>query len=205
MVRSLTTLMSRLVNGQRTATTVCESALGSVGNGISAAVVGFDRWVIDWTLTRAVPRFFTSFGAVFAALFAAVSPRRPVVAWAVTVLGLGAIGVFFFTVRAELVVAIDREDGGYYVEAAPGVGYQYRWDRDGDGLWDDEGMVPDDSWTDLAGIPVDVQPGQEKLIRVEVKNAFGFVRTKELMLRRPRIDRSGADYNQMSVPMMVTQ
>jgi len=101
------------------------------------------------------------------------------------------------------VVTKDEAGGMYIVEAAPGLGYKYRWDRDGDGVWDNPQLEQDETWTLLQKVQVQVPPGQETKVRVEVQNAFKMTKIREIVLRRPLPDKSRPDPVGMNVPIEV--
>jgi hypothetical protein len=74
----------------------------------------------------------------------------------------------------------DAGNDDYLVTAAPGVGYAYRWDADGDGKPDKPDFGSQET------LKVHVLPGTTTLVSFEVKNAFGFTRTKKLTVARPQ-------------------
>ncbi len=97
------------------------------------------------------------------------------------VAGLAAIG-WFFTVPHPAATVVDAGNDDYVVTAAPGIGYAYRWDADGDGRWDHEGFEQGDTTLKLH-----VEPGKTMLVRLEVQNAFGLVRAKKIhVVARPQ-------------------
>jgi NADH-quinone oxidoreductase subunit L len=98
---------------------------------------------------------------------------------ATMVIGLAAVGWFFTVPHASATVS-DAGNDDYLVTAAPGVGYAYRWDGDGDGKPD----KPD--FGAQGSLKVHVLPGTATMVTFEVKNAFGFVRTKRLSVARPQ-------------------
>jgi len=97
---------------------------------------------------------------------------------AMMAVGLLAFGVFFAAPHAILTVAA-QPHGDYVVTAAPGMGYRYRWDTDGDGKFDS----PNYSGQSTLKIHLEEQKSQQ--IRVEVVNAFGFHATAVAPITRP--------------------
>ena len=74
----------------------------------------------------------------------------------------------------------DAGNGDYVVTAAPGMGYAYRWDADGDGKPDNDDFGAD------ATLEAAPRAGQERTtVNLEVKNAFGLVGTKSINVARP--------------------
>jgi hypothetical protein len=102
------------------------------------------------------------------------------------VVGLGAFGWYFFAARAEAKVVANDVTGAYSVKAAPGLGYQYRWDENGDGKWDSE------KYGDKTEISFELKPTEVRTVRLEVQNAFGNKSEREIRFERPKVDMSGA-------------
>jgi NADH-quinone oxidoreductase subunit L len=100
---------------------------------------------------------------------------------AMMALGLVAVGWFFAAPHARLMVDTSGVDshGDYVVTAAPGLGYQYRWDTDGDGQFDKPQS------TDQSNVKIHLNERQSQNVRVEVTNAFGFHATATVPLARP--------------------
>jgi NADH-quinone oxidoreductase subunit L len=97
---------------------------------------------------------------------------------ATMVVGLAFVGWFFATPHPNAVVT-DAGNDDYVVTAAPGVGYAYRWDADGDGKPDKVDFGND------ATVKLHVLPGKSQKVNLEVKNAFGFVGSKSINVTRP--------------------
>jgi hypothetical protein len=94
------------------------------------------------------------------------------------VVGLAALGWFFATPHAEATIT-DAGNDDFVVTAAPGVGYGYRWDADGDGKADRPDFGTDSE------LKLHVEPGKTMTVNLEVKNAFGLVHAKAIHLARP--------------------
>jgi NADH-quinone oxidoreductase subunit L len=94
------------------------------------------------------------------------------------VVGLAGLALFFVVPHADL-SAKDDGGGSYVVSAAPGIGYSYKWDADGNGTWDAQQMGAVDHQT------VKVNPGETKTVRLMVTNAFGFSSTTSTTVSRP--------------------
>jgi hypothetical protein len=56
----------------------------------------------------------------------------------------------------------------------------YRWDADGDGKPDKADFGPDTT------LKVHLEPGKSTTIGLEVKNAFGLVKTKTIKVEHPQ-------------------
>ncbi len=97
---------------------------------------------------------------------------------AIMVLGLAALGVFFWRPHAE--ATIKQTGADYVLTAAPGMGYKYHWDADGDGKFDKEALSPTDVKT-----TVTVEEGKSKTVRLEVENAFGERAIRAFVVSRP--------------------
>nr|PZN23913.1 MAG: hypothetical protein DIU78_13095 [Pseudomonadota bacterium] len=101
-------------------------------------------------------------------------------------IGVGVVGWLLLAPQAEARTAGNPETGVYTVSAAPGLGYSYRWDENGDGQWDSE------DFGNKAEVSVNLDVDQRRTLRLEVKNAFGRTATTEIPLERPKPDHSRA-------------
>ncbi len=99
---------------------------------------------------------------------------------------MGGLGWFFLLPRAEAKTVENHATGAYSVSAAPGFGYSYRWDANGDGRWDA------DRFGDRSEVSFNLNVDQTRKVVLEVKNAFGRVAEKEFTFQRPKPDKSGA-------------
>ncbi|HYO95220.1 MAG TPA: hypothetical protein VER33_11945 [Polyangiaceae bacterium] len=102
------------------------------------------------------------------------------------VLGVGVLGWLMLAPRAEAKTVQNHAAGAYSVNAAPGLGYKYRWDANGDGQWDSE----DFGQATVQKFNLDV--AASRTVRLEVMNAFGRTASADIVVARPRPDRSGA-------------
>ena len=158
-----------------------ETIIGAVDSLAEFAVV-FDKIVVDGIVARV-----TSFIVAAAGTGLRYFQTGHVQAYAaVMVVGAGGLGWFFIAPHATVTVKPDEAGGTYEVSAAPGLGYQYRWDSDGDGKPDSE------AFGSQATLPVSVERGKSKKVVLEVKNAFARTSKREIVLSRPQLDASRA-------------
>lgn len=157
-----------------------ETVIGAV-DSLAEFCAWADRYIVDGILARA-----TSFTVMALGTLLRYLQVGRVQAYATLVaLGLLGLGWFFTAPRAEAQQKLNHASGQYSLTAAPGLGYSYRWDADGDGKWDtkDFGSERQSSFS----LNVD----QSRTVRLEVKNAFGRVKVKSFSIARPKPDRSG--------------
>jgi hypothetical protein len=107
---------------------------------------------------------------------------------ALMVIGLAGTGWFFVMPHTD--VAVEETGADYTVSVSPGPAYTYRWDADGDGKLDDS------TFGDRTSVKVTLEPGASKTVRVEVRNAFGIQRGKEVVLSRPNTSNSKMEVGQ---------
>jgi NADH-quinone oxidoreductase subunit L len=158
-----------------------ELVIGSV-DSLAELSVSADKWVIDGILAR-----FTSFlVAGSGTLLRYVQNGRVQAYAAFMVLGVGVLGWLMLAPRAEAKTVNNHAAGAYSVNAAPGLGYKYRWDANGDGQWDSE----DFGQETVQKFSLDV--AASRTVRLEVMNAFGRTASADIVVARPRPDRSGA-------------
>jgi NADH-quinone oxidoreductase subunit L len=102
---------------------------------------------------------------------------------AMMAVGLVAFGWFFVAPHALLSVDSSgaEKSGDYVVMAAPGIGYQYRWDTNGDGQFEDA------KYSEKTNVKIHLDEQQTRSVRVEVENAFGFHSTASVPLTRPAV------------------
>jgi NADH-quinone oxidoreductase subunit L len=143
-------------------------------DSLAETSAAFDSTIVDGLIARLTALVVAAAGTILRAFQTGVVQ----VYAALMVVGLAATA-WFFTVPHPNATVADAGNSDYTVTAAPGVGYAYRWDADGDGKPDQQ---------DFAGDPtlkVHVEPGKTATVHLEVKNAFGLVRTKTIHVARP--------------------
>ncbi len=160
------------------------SVIGFV-DALADSAAWFDRWVIDGIVARLTALVVTLTGSAFRL----VQNGKVQMYAAVMVVGLASMGWFVVWPHADLAVTVTPRDT-FVLRAAPGLGYRYRWDLDGDGRWDDGDMWLLQASTDLRSPP---EPGESRKVRVQVKNVFGLTAIKELTLSVLPPDRSAPE------------
>jgi NADH-quinone oxidoreductase subunit L len=158
-----------------------EVVVGSVDALAEISVAG-DKWVVDGVLARLTAFIVSAFGTVLRYFQTGVVHAYS----AFMVVGLAGLGWFLILPRAEAKTVSDNAAGSYSVSAAPGLGYKYRWDLNGDGQWDS------DEYGEKADVSFNLDIDQSRKVRLEVKNAFGRTASTEVTLARPKPDKSGA-------------
>lgn len=140
----------------------------------TSAVV--DKTLVDGILAKLTSLVVAAAGTVLRAFQNGVVQMYS----AMMVFGLAIVGWFFAVPHANATIT-DAGNDDYVVTAAPGIGYGYRWDTgDSAARRDQFGIASSDRTLKLH-----VEPGKTATVKLEVKNAFGFVRAKQFALARP--------------------
>jgi NADH-quinone oxidoreductase subunit L len=164
-----------------------ETFVGAIDT-LAVAATWVDKWIVDGIVAR-LSAFVV---AVFGTMLRYLQVGR-VQAYALSmVIGLGAFGWYFFVPSAEARVIPNHATGAYSVTAAPGLGYEYRWDENGDGKWETEKFG---SKSELA---LELKPGEARKVRLQVRNAFYGTAAKVINVERPKVDASGATPSEQS-------
>ncbi|HKQ68768.1 MAG TPA: NADH-quinone oxidoreductase subunit L, partial [Polyangiaceae bacterium] len=150
------------------------TVIGAVDSLAETAAV-FDRWVIDGIIARLTSLVVAALGSVLRAFQTGVVH----VYAAVMVAGLAVFGWFFVWQPQAHATVREESAGKYLVEASSGLGYKFRWHSK-------TADAPDsDAFTSKKSVQVDVPPGETKLVRVEVMNAFDRTTTHTVAVTRP--------------------
>jgi len=144
--------------------------------------VWVDKWIVDGIVARLSAFLVAASGTVLRF----TQTGRVQAYAAVMVVGLGGLGWFFLTPRADARIVENHATGAYSVTAAPGFGYSYRWDENGDGKFDSETFGARNE------VAFNLDPAQKRKVQLEVRNAFGQVAKREFDFERERPDKSGA-------------
>ncbi|MBX3233479.1 MAG: NADH-quinone oxidoreductase subunit L [Labilithrix sp.] len=132
-----------------------------------------DQGIVDFILARLTALVVAATGTVLRVLQNGVVH----VYAAVMVLGLGGLMWFFVEPHADFTV--EEKGGEYSLTAGPGPGYGFKWYPDAT----KEAQTKDfDTNTQLK---LRVPDGESRTVKLEVKNAFGRVATKDLTIKRP--------------------
>jgi len=146
-------------------------------DALADTCAAFDATIVDGLIAK-VPAFFVS---IFGSILRAFQTGVVHVYAAFMAIGLLGFGWFFVVPHPTATVeAVGTDTGDYIVTAAPGMGYQYRWDADGNGQFDSEHT------SDLMTVKVHLDEGQDKNILLETTNAFGLRRQATVPLTRPK-------------------
>ncbi len=125
----------------------------------------FDQAVVDGLIAKLPALLVSVFGSILRAFQTGVVH----VYATFMVIGLAAFGWFFVAPHADATVAaVGKDSGDYVVTAALGMGYQYRWDADGNGQFDS------DKTSDQTTAKVHVDEGATKNVQLEATSVFGF-------------------------------
>jgi NADH-quinone oxidoreductase subunit L len=150
------------------------TVIGAVESLAETAAL-FDKWFIDGILARVTSLLVAAFGSILRAAQTGVVH----VYAAVMAIGLAAFGWFFVWQPQARATVHEGAAGKYVVEASPGLGYEYRWHSRSP-------ESPDsDAFSSRRSVEVDVGAGESKIVKVEVKNAFGRVSTGSVVVSRP--------------------
>jgi NADH-quinone oxidoreductase subunit L len=151
-----------------------EATVISGVDSLAETSAAFDSTLVDGIIARFTAVVVTAAGAILRTFQNGVVH----VYAGLMVVGLAVTG-WFFTVPHPNATVLDTGNSEYVLTAAPGVGYAYRWHTDGD----TKPESPD--FANNTTLKVHVDPGKTATVNLEVKNAFGLVRTKAFRIARP--------------------
>ncbi len=153
-----------------------EATVISMVDSLAETSAAVDRVIVDGILARLTSLVVAASGTILRAFQNGVVHMYA----ATMVVGIAAMTWFFAVPHANATVA-DAGNDDYVVTAAPGVGYGYQWDADGDGKPDKAGFTPDST------VKLHLEPGQRVTVGLEVRNAFGLVKRKSIhVVGRPQ-------------------
>jgi NADH-quinone oxidoreductase subunit L len=139
-------------------------------------------WVDKWVVDGIVARFSSWTVAVAGHGLRLVQTGRIQTYAAVMMVGTAGLGWFFTMPQAKTHVDRDDARGHYIVNAAAGLGYEYRWDADADGKPDAE------NFSEKKSVELSLGAGESRKVRLEVKNAFGRIGERTVTLVRPKAE-----------------
>ncbi len=133
-----------------------------------------DVWVVDGIIAKLTSAVVTGIGAILRTF------QTGVVHVYGAFIAVGLLGIFFFFGQPHPNVATHKEGDTFTLEAAPGLGYEYRWTID-------EG-APEPAFTTgekATTRTIQLKKGEEKYVTLEVKNAFGRTAQKIVHIANP--------------------
>ncbi|MFO0735945.1 MAG: NADH-quinone oxidoreductase subunit L [Labilithrix sp.] len=143
-------------------------------DALADTAASVDQGVVDFILARLTALIVAAGGTVLRVLQNGVVH----VYAAVMVLGLGVITWFFVEPHADFTVA-EEKGGNYTLTAGPGPGYGFKWYADSSKEPASKEFETKDSFK------VKVDDGKTQTVKLEVKNAFGRVASKDFTITRP--------------------
>jgi NADH-quinone oxidoreductase subunit L len=154
-----------------------ENTVIAAADALADTSAAWDRTIVDGIIAK-IPALLV---AASGSLLRAIQNGVVHVYAAMMVVGLFAFGWFFYMPHAAVTVdhGATEASGDFIVRAAPGLGYQYRWDADGNGQYDSE------KFSDQAQVKVHLTEGQTQTVRLEIVNSFQRHGTAEVSLTRP--------------------
>jgi NADH-quinone oxidoreductase subunit L len=158
------------------------TVIGAV-ESLADTAAQFDKWFVDGIIARLTALLVAAFGTILRAFQTGVVH----VYAAAMVVGIAVFGWFFVWQPQAHATVRQQPNGKYVVEASRGLGYTFRW----------HSKTPDqpdsDAFTGLRSVEVEVSPGETKLVRVDVKNAFDRTTTGTVSVTRPSAAPAGSE------------
>jgi NADH-quinone oxidoreductase subunit L len=134
-----------------------------------------DVWIVDGILAKLTALIVSGFGALLRSF------QTGVVHVYSGVLAVGTLGLFVFFVRPHPDATVLKDGDNYTLEAAPGTGYEYKWEIEG-GESDKDFGAGDPALKRTVNVPTDAV----KKVTLEVKNAFGRTGKQTFTLTNPK-------------------
>lgn len=158
-----------------------ETILGAF-DSLAELCVWFDRWVVDGLIAR-LSSFVVS---VAGSILRQFQTGRLHSYGAMMMVGLVAVGCYVVSPQANVRIIENHNTGSYELVATPGYGYSYRWDADGDEsqAWDTE------DFTQTMKVGFSLKPNSNRIVRLQIENAFGRITEKKFDVVRPPSDAS---------------
>ncbi|MGH7282606.1 MAG: NADH-quinone oxidoreductase subunit L, partial [Polyangiaceae bacterium] len=145
----------------------------SLVDALADTFAWFDEWVVDGLIAKVTSVVVSALGSILRVFQTGVVHGYA----ALMVVGMACFGWFF--VAPHPAASMTESNGDYTLTAGPGIGYQYRWDADGNGTFDS------DKFSDQKIVKIHLDPGASKTVQLEVKNAFEITRTTKIVVKRP--------------------
>jgi NADH-quinone oxidoreductase subunit L len=158
------------------------TVIGAV-ESLAETAAQFDKWFVDGIIARLTSLVVAAFGTILRAFQTGVVH----VYAAAMVLGAAVFGWFFVWQPQAHATVREQSAGKYVVEAAPGLGYSFRWHSK------DSDQPDSENFTGRRSVDVEVKPGESKLVKVDVKNAFQRIATSSVTVTRPSPAPAGSE------------
>jgi NADH-quinone oxidoreductase subunit L len=146
-------------------------------DALADTAASVDQGFVDFLLARVTALLVAAAGTVLRVIQNGVVH----VYAAVMVVGLAVVGWFFVAPHADF--SVTQVGGDYTLEAAPGLGYGYRWYSEASGKPEME------AFTGTKQLKVHLDEGKSQTVKLEVLNAFGQMSAKEMTLTRPKVEK----------------
>jgi NADH-quinone oxidoreductase subunit L len=147
-------------------------------DALAELMVAIDKWVVDGIIARATSLAVALLGTVLRAFQTGVVH----VYAAFMAIGIFAMGLFFVWQPQARARIAQGSAGRLTVEAAPGLGYTYRWRTRAPLTKADA-----EAWSRERTLSLDVPPGQKRTIVLEVKNAFDRTAARTIVVEREAV------------------
>ncbi len=134
-----------------------------------------DVWIVDGIIAKLTALIASGLGALLRAF------QTGVVHVYGGILAVGTLGLFLFFVRPHPDAVVAKDGDTYTLEAAPGVGYEYKWTIEGSEA-DKDFTTGDPATKRTVQVPLDAT----KKVTLEVKNSFGRVGSHTWTLNNPK-------------------
>ena len=143
-------------------------------DALADTAASFDQSIVDGIIARLTSLIVAALGTILRTVQNGVIH----VYAAIMVVGLAALGFFFVVPHADATVT-ENKNGDFVLEAAPGVGYGYRWFPDANG------KPVNNTFTGDTKITLHPDAGKAVTAKLEVVNAFGLTGQRTFTVERP--------------------
>ena len=150
-----------------------EWAVISLVDALADTFAWVDEWLVDGLLAKVTAVVVSALGSILRVFQTGVVHGYA----ALMVVGMACVGWFF--VAPHPAASMTESNGDYTLTAGPGIGYEYRWDADGNGSFDS------DKFGNQTSIKIHLDAGASKTVQLEVRNAFGLTRATKIIVTRP--------------------
>ncbi|MGZ6091598.1 MAG: NADH-quinone oxidoreductase subunit L [Polyangiales bacterium] len=138
-----------------------------------------DTWIVDGILAKLTALVASALGSILRAF------QTGVVHVYGAILAIGTLGLVVFFVRPHAEATVAKDGTSFVVEAAPGIGYEYKWNVDGK---EEPSFLAGDS---AMKRQVQVAEGASSTVVLEVRNSFGRVAKHTFTLSNPKPEPTG--------------